>query len=95
MLNSDLVQNIANLARLKLSDEEKENFADQLGSILEYIQKLKEVDTVQVEPTNFMAPLHDPLRDDSEPASMTHEQILQNGPSVKKDHFAIPKVIGG
>ncbi len=95
MLDCALVQKIAYLARLKLSSEETEGLSVQLGSILEYIQKLNEVDTTHVEPTNFVAPMHDPLRDDAEPVSLSQEQILQNGPSVKKNHFAIPKVIGG
>jgi aspartyl-tRNA(Asn)/glutamyl-tRNA(Gln) amidotransferase subunit C len=95
MLSSELVQKIAYLARLKLSGEETESLTVQLGSILEYIQKLNEVDTTNVEPTSFMAPAHDPLRDDENAESLNQEQILQNGPSVKKSHFAIPKVIGG
>ncbi|NLL13669.1 MAG: Asp-tRNA(Asn)/Glu-tRNA(Gln) amidotransferase subunit GatC [Fibrobacter sp.] len=95
MLSSELVQKIASLARLKLSDEETESLTVQLDSILEYIQQLNELDTSKVEPTSFMAPAHDPLRDDANSESLTQEQILQNGPSVKKCHFAIPKVIGG
>ena len=95
MLNNELVQKIAYLARLKLSSAEIESFAVQLGSILEYIQKLNEVDTTDVEPTSFMTAAHDPFRDDEMAESLTQEQILQNGPSVKKGHFAIPKVIGG
>ncbi|NLD98816.1 MAG: Asp-tRNA(Asn)/Glu-tRNA(Gln) amidotransferase subunit GatC [Fibrobacter sp.] len=95
MIDKELVHRIAKLARLKLTDEEAQNFTGQLGSILEYIEQLNKVDTSEIEPTNFMAPLHDPLRDDTVVPSLSHEQILQNGPSVKKDHFAIPKVIGG
>lgn len=94
MITSELVQKIAYLARLKLTDAETESFTRQMDSILEYIGQLNEVDTSNVEPTSFMAPLHDPLRDDAESASLSHEAILQNGPCVKKDHFAVPKVIG-
>ncbi len=95
MLSSELVQKIATLARLKLSGEETESLTAQLGSILEHIQQLNKVDTANVEPTSFMAPAHDPLRDDAKAESLSQEQILQNGPNVKKSHFAIPKVIGG
>jgi len=95
MIDKELVHRIAKLARLKLTDEEASNFTGQLGSILEYIEQLNKVDTSQVEPTSFIAPLHDPLRDDIVAPSLKHEQILQNGPNVKKEHFAIPKVIGG
>ncbi len=94
MIDRELVQKIAHLARLKITSEEVESYTSHLDSILEYIQQLNTVDTTNVEPTNFMAPAHDPLRDDGEVSSLTHEEILQNGPIVKKEHFAIPKVIG-
>jgi aspartyl-tRNA(Asn)/glutamyl-tRNA(Gln) amidotransferase subunit C len=94
MINNELVHHIAKLARLKLSEEDAANFTNQLSSILEYVEQLNAVNTENVLPTNFMAPEHDPLRDDIIIASLTHDKILQNGPSVKKEHFAIPKVIG-
>ncbi len=95
MINREHVLHIARLARLKLSEEEIQNFTSQLGSILEYIEQLNTADIDGVEPTCFVAPSHDPLRDDVERPSLDPESTLQNGPSVKKGHFAVPKVIGG
>lgn len=94
MINSELVQKIASLARLKLTDEEIENFTKQMNSTLDYVNQLGSADTSGVEPTSLMVPAHDPLRDDVETESLSHDEILSNGPNVKKDHFAIPKVIG-
>ena len=94
MITRDDVLHIARLARLELSEDEVEHYTEQLGAILEYIDQLNQVDTSDVESTRIVAPVHDPLRDDIEQPSLTHEQIMQNGPVVKKDSFAIPKVIG-
>ncbi|MFP4162913.1 MAG: Asp-tRNA(Asn)/Glu-tRNA(Gln) amidotransferase subunit GatC [Chitinispirillaceae bacterium] len=95
MINREHVLHIARLARLNLSEEEIENFTHQLGSILEYVEQLNTADICGVEPTCFVAPSHDPLRDDKEMPSLDHQELLKNGPCVKKDHFAVPKVIGG
>jgi aspartyl-tRNA(Asn)/glutamyl-tRNA(Gln) amidotransferase subunit C len=94
MIDTATVRYIANLARLNLSDEEVESFTTQLGAILDHVEQLEQVDTTGVEPTCFCSPAHDPLRDDLERPSLPREEVLRNAPSVKKDHFAIPKVIG-
>jgi len=94
MITREQILKIAKLGKLKLSEAEIENFTGQLGSILEFVEQLDKVDTNNIDPTCFMEPPHDPLRDDAEKPSLTQEEILQNGPSVKKGFFAIPKVIG-
>lgn len=94
MITREEVLKIANLARLKLSETEIGNFTGQLGSILDYVKQLDEVATAEVEPTCFMEPSHDPLRDDTEKPSLSQEEALRNGPKVKNGFFSIPKVIG-
>jgi aspartyl-tRNA(Asn)/glutamyl-tRNA(Gln) amidotransferase subunit C len=93
MIDKKVVKHIANLSRLSLSEEETDSFAGQLGSILEYMEQLNRADTSGVEPTSFVAPQHDPLRDDRETASLPVEEILKNGPKVQNNHFSVPKVI--
>jgi aspartyl-tRNA(Asn)/glutamyl-tRNA(Gln) amidotransferase subunit C len=93
MIDREHVQHIASLARLALSEEEIDMFTGQLGSILEYADQLSHVNTENVEPASFAAQGRDPLRDDVEQPSLPREKLLQNGPSVKKSHFAVPKVI--
>ncbi len=93
MIDKKVVEHIANLARLELTEDEKASFAHELGSILEYVEQLSSADTEGVEPTSFMVPEHDPLRDDVEKESLPANKALQNGPSVKKGFFAVPKVI--
>ncbi len=93
MIERKTVEHIANLARLEVSEEEMVSFTRELGSILDYVEQLNAVDTENVEPTAFMVPAHDPLRDDTIQKSLPAEKILQNGPVVKKGFFAVPKVI--
>lgn len=93
MIDKKVVEHIANLARLELTEDEKTSFTDELGSILEYVEQLNRADTEGVEPTSFMVPEHDPLRDDVEKESLPAKKALQSGPSVKKGFFAVPKVI--
>jgi len=94
MITREQVLHIAHLARLKLTEAEIESFTRQLGSILDYVEQLNKVDTGSVEPTSLTLPAQDYLRDDTEKPSLSPEKVLANGPSVKKQHFAVPKVIG-
>jgi aspartyl-tRNA(Asn)/glutamyl-tRNA(Gln) amidotransferase subunit C len=93
MIDKKTVMHIANLSRLSLTGHEAEEFTHQLGSILEYADQLDKIDTTGVEPTAFIAPAHDPLRDDTETKSLPPEKLLENAPDVRNGHFAVPKVI--
>lgn len=64
MIEKKDVEYIASLARLEISEKEKESMTKELGAILGYIDQLNEADTDNVEPTAFMSPEHDPLRND-------------------------------
>jgi aspartyl-tRNA(Asn)/glutamyl-tRNA(Gln) amidotransferase subunit C len=94
MIDREQVLNTARLARLELSEDEIASFTAQLGSIIGYVNLLGAAPIEGVEPTCFVAPSHDPLRDDAETPSLPPETILSNGPAVKKGHFAVPKIIG-
>lgn len=93
MIDKNTVEHIANLARLELGEGDIASFTEELGSILDYVEQLNQVNTEGIEPTAFMVPEHDPLRGDKKKKSLPAEKILQNGPSVKKGFFAVPKVI--
>jgi aspartyl-tRNA(Asn)/glutamyl-tRNA(Gln) amidotransferase subunit C len=93
MIDKANVKYIARLARLVVTDREAGIFTEHIGSILEYVEKLSAVDTSGIEPTAFVSPQHDALRDDVLQASMSNEKLLQNGPSVINGYFAVPRVI--
>src|SRR4051794_13649198 len=75
---------VANLARLALTPEEKVRYARQLGDILHYVEKLKEVDVTGVEPTAHAAPVFNVWRDDIPQAGLTVEQALRNAPAQRQ-----------
>jgi aspartyl-tRNA(Asn)/glutamyl-tRNA(Gln) amidotransferase subunit C len=93
MIDTEQVKHIAQLARLVVTDEEARLFTKQLGSILEYVEKLNTVDTTGIELSAYASPRHDPLRNDELQGSIPSEKLLQNGPVVKKGCFAVPRVI--
>jgi aspartyl-tRNA(Asn)/glutamyl-tRNA(Gln) amidotransferase subunit C len=63
-LSPEKIEHIAKLARLKLSEEEKEQYAEELSVVLDYIEKLQEVDTTDVEPTAQVTGLENVVRED-------------------------------
>jgi aspartyl-tRNA(Asn)/glutamyl-tRNA(Gln) amidotransferase subunit C len=87
------VENIAHLSRLELSEEEKEKYILQLNQILEYFQKLKELDTENVEPTFHIVPIQNIFREDSVGNSLNLEEVLKNAPEKEEDYFLVPRVI--
>ena len=93
MIGKDEVKHIAELAHLKLNNEEVEQLSEQLSDILDYIDKLKEVDTKDVVPTAYTIPMINVLREDKVEPSMKREKVLTNAPEKDKGHFKVPKII--
>jgi len=87
------VEHIAKLAKLEFSPEEKEKFTRQLAKILEYVEKLNELDTEQVEPTSHVIPIRNVFREDTVRESLPREEALRNAPRSKLGFFSVPKVI--
>jgi aspartyl-tRNA(Asn)/glutamyl-tRNA(Gln) amidotransferase subunit C len=87
------VKYVAHLARLNLSPEEEQQFGAQLGHILAYIDKLKQVDVSQVEPTAHAVPLVNVTRPDEVRASLSNEEALQNAPAKSNGLFIVPKIV--
>ncbi|MBI2618976.1 MAG: Asp-tRNA(Asn)/Glu-tRNA(Gln) amidotransferase subunit GatC [Ignavibacteriales bacterium] len=88
------VEHIAALAKLEFSNEEKEKFTHQLNQILNYVEKLKELDTENVEPLSHVIELSNRFREDKAESGLTPEEALQNAPSRTEKFFKVPKVIG-
>jgi len=87
------IEHIALLARLSLSEEEKGIFGSQLSSILDYMEKLNELDTSTVQPTSHVLSLHNVMRDDLLRSSITREDALSNAPAHTEKFFRVPKII--
>ena len=84
---------VAKLARLNLSDAETELFQKQLGDILDYVEKLHEVDVTGIEPAAHAVPIFNVFREDQARDWFTPEEALSNAPRQVKDLFIVPKVV--
>jgi aspartyl-tRNA(Asn)/glutamyl-tRNA(Gln) amidotransferase subunit C len=94
MANPEIdVAYVAKLARLKLSDEETRLFQKQLEHILEYANKLREIDVSGVEATAHAAPVFDVVRDDEAHPWFDAEEALRNAPRAANGLFIVPKVV--
>lgn len=92
-IKKEEIEHIAVLARLRLSEEEKELFVSQLSSILGYMEKLNELDTKDIEPTSHVLSLNNVMRDDLQVASLPREDALVNSPSHTEKFYRVPKII--
>jgi aspartyl-tRNA(Asn)/glutamyl-tRNA(Gln) amidotransferase subunit C len=87
------VEHVAKLARLELSDTEKEMLTDQLSNILTYVEQLNELDTRGVEPTSHVLDINNVMRDDVSSGSLTQERALANAPDKAAGYYRVPKII--
>ena len=92
-ITKDDVEKVAKLAKLRLSEEEKERFRGDLEQILGYVEKLNEVDTESVAPTEFGHSSITTLREDKVESSLPQDDALRNAPARKNGFFRVPKVI--
>jgi len=91
-LSQQEVEHIARLARLELTAEQKERYRGQLSSILDYISKLRELDTTDVPPTAGGGLTRMPLRADEPRPGLSTDELLKNAPQTEADQFKIPPV---
>ncbi|MHC4295457.1 MAG: Asp-tRNA(Asn)/Glu-tRNA(Gln) amidotransferase subunit GatC [Planctomycetota bacterium] len=93
-IDIDLVRHIGKLSRIELTDEQVETFSRQLGGILDYFDKLQQLDTENVAPMPHAVEIHNVLADDSPAESLPPADALANAPQRDGDFFKVPKVIG-
>jgi aspartyl-tRNA(Asn)/glutamyl-tRNA(Gln) amidotransferase subunit C len=93
MANDLNVKYVAHLARLELTPEEEQKIGAQLGSVLGYIEKLKEVDVSGVEPTAHAFPMVNVTRADETRPSLTNEEALMNAPAKANGLFIVPRIV--
>jgi aspartyl-tRNA(Asn)/glutamyl-tRNA(Gln) amidotransferase subunit C len=94
MATTDInVQHVAHLARLQLTADEERKFGAQLGQILGYVEKLKQLDVSSVEPTAHAVPRVNVTRPDEARPSMPHDEALRNAPAKGNGLFLVPKIV--
>jgi aspartyl-tRNA(Asn)/glutamyl-tRNA(Gln) amidotransferase subunit C len=92
-LSREDVEHIALLARLHLTDEEKERYREQLSNILDHFTKLQELDTKNVQPMSSVVVEQSRLRPDEAGPAMEREDLLRNAPDAKENQFRVPPVL--
>lgn len=88
-----MIDRLAQLAKLKFSEEEKKELKTDLERMIEFVEKLKEVDTTGVEPLLHITNAVNVLREDEVKQTVTKEEALLNAPLTDGNFFKVPKVI--
>ncbi|EDY82275.1 glutamyl-tRNA(Gln) amidotransferase, C subunit [Verrucomicrobiia bacterium DG1235] len=83
----------AKLARINLTDAEKEKLSSQLDSIIGYVEKLEELDTSGVEPTAHPHPVYNVWQEDVVASELSIEEALKNAPAQRDNMIVVPKVV--
>ena len=92
MITKDDVKHVAKLARLELTEEEIDKYSKQLGSILQYVEQMNEVDTTGIEPMPHAIPVYNVMREDVVKYEQTKDEMLANAPFEEDGFFRVPKI---
>jgi aspartyl-tRNA(Asn)/glutamyl-tRNA(Gln) amidotransferase subunit C len=87
------LRNLAHLARLQLDESREQKLLSDLNSILEWVDKLRELDTSNIEPLVHLSEETNVLRADVANNELSHEEGLKNAPKRDSDYFRVPKVM--
>jgi aspartyl-tRNA(Asn)/glutamyl-tRNA(Gln) amidotransferase subunit C len=92
-IDEALVRKVAKLSRLDLTEAEVQEFTGQLSAILQYVEKMNELDTADVEPLAHCLPITNVLREDYVKESLGTEKTLANAPQRDGEFFKVPKIL--
>lgn len=87
------VEHVAALARLQFQEHELDTFTRQLNDILDYFEKLQQVDTTNVAPSTHAVSLNNAFREDNRHGSLPSESALGNAPGAESSYFKVPRII--
>lgn len=93
IISDDTIDYVGILAKLELSDDEKERAKSDIGKILDYVDKLNQLDTSGVEPMSHIFPVNNVFREDVVTNGDDRENILLNAPEERGGAFVVPKTI--
>jgi len=93
MIDRSQVEHIARLARLSISEEDKEALTEQLSAILGYMEKLNSLNTEGIEPTSHVLEISNVFRDDEPTPSLSPADALRNAPERSDNFYKVPRII--
>ena len=94
IINDETIEYVGILAKLELSDAEREQAKSDMGRMLDYSDKLGELDTTDVEPLSHVFPVENVFREDVVTNGDERERILSNAPQEKEGMFVVPRTFG-
>jgi aspartyl-tRNA(Asn)/glutamyl-tRNA(Gln) amidotransferase subunit C len=94
-ITPDEVREVAQLARLRLGEDEVTRLAVDLDRMLDYVDALRELDTAAVEPMTHAVPFECPLRADETAPSLPVDDVLANAPRRENSFFQVPRIVPG
>ena len=92
-INLKTIKHISKLSRISVDDEKAKKLAEDMNSIFDFIEKLKELNTDNIEPLTSVAETTLKLRVDEVKSGNIREQVLKNSPDENKDFFVVPRVV--
>lgn len=92
-VTKETIEHVANLARLNISEAEKEKLTLEMENILSYVDKLNELDTSNVKPMEHVIPIQNVLREDVVTGSFDRDILLKSAPSHEDGCYKVPKVV--
>ncbi|MBO0871509.1 MAG: Asp-tRNA(Asn)/Glu-tRNA(Gln) amidotransferase subunit GatC [Micromonosporaceae bacterium] len=92
-ISREEVAHLAHLARLAVTEQELDRFADQLGGILEAVARVGEVAAADVPPTSHSVPLNNVLRDDVVAPCLPRDDVLAGAPDADQHRFRVPRIL--
>jgi len=93
MIDKESVKHVEDLAELSLTESEREELTEDLADIIDYVNKLQELDTEDVEPLRHILEVENVLREDEEKDKLPREEVFKNAPATKGNFFQVPPVI--
>ena len=93
LISDETIEYVGILAKLELSDEEKEEAKSDMGRMLDYIDKLNELDTTGVEPMSHVFPVQNVFREDVVTNGDDSENMLKNAPAERDSMYEVPKTV--
>ena len=94
IISDETMEYVEILAKLELSSEEKEHAKKDMEEMLDYIDKLNELDTFGIEPMSHVFPVNNVFREDVVTNENDRENMLKNAPNVSGDSYQVPKTVG-
>lgn len=92
-ISQEEVDHVAKLARLEITDAEKQTFSEQLSSVLHYMEQLNEIETEGIDSTTTVLTQTHVLRDDVPRPSLLPDQAVANAPDAAEGFFAVPRIL--